>query len=60
MTISFKLPIAYNDKQTHQFYVGLVEGDGTITVDEIRGRPRVRVRVDLKNDKDGLNANKLK
>jgi Cytochrome C and Quinol oxidase polypeptide I/LAGLIDADG endonuclease len=44
------LPGAY----IKQFFVGLLDGDGTITVDKFRNRARVRFIISLKNHPDNL------
>lgn len=41
-----------------QFFVGLLEGDGTITVDQCRNTVRVRIIISLKNEK--MNESMLK
>ena len=43
------LLIPYNDKQIFQFFIGLLEGDGTITVDKFRTKSRIRIVISLTN-----------
>lgn len=53
---TFILALPYNKKQLYQFFIGLLEGDGTITVDLIREKIlRVRIVIALKNDFHNLN-----
>ena len=40
--------IHYNKKQIHSFFIGLQEGDGTITVDQFRNKYRIRIVISLK------------
>ena len=39
----------YNKKQIYQFFKGLLEGDGTITVDQAHNNFRIRIVIALKN-----------
>ena len=58
-TLHYMVPIVtYNNQQIYQFFIGLLEGDGTITVDLLRNRNfRVRIVISLKNHL--LNINML-
>lgn len=48
----------YNKEQLYQYFIGLLEGDGTITVDLIRNKIfRIRIVISLKNHP--LNINML-
>lgn len=42
--------IPYNNKQIYQFFIGLLEGGGTITVDKFRKKSRIRIEISLNND----------
>ena len=39
----------YNKEQIFQFFIGLLEGDGTITVDKFKNQSRIRIVISLKN-----------
>jgi len=45
--VSFLLP--YNNKQIYPFFLGLLEGEGTITVDKFRNKSRIRIVISLSN-----------
>ena len=47
--------VPYNINQLNQYQIGLIEGDGTITVDLIRNRIyRIRIIISLKNNEANL------
>lgn len=51
----------YNKNQINQFFIGLLEGDGTITVDQIRNNFRIRIVISLKQHTYNITMlNKLK
>lgn len=50
--VSFLIP--YNHKQIFQFFIGLLEGAGTITVDKFRNSFRIRIVISLKNLPDNI------
>lgn len=41
--------IPYNNKQIYQYFLGLLEGEGTITVDPFRNKSRIRIVISLSN-----------
>ena len=41
--------VPYNNQQIYQFFLGLLEGDGTITVDQFRNKSRIRIVISLIN-----------
>ena len=41
--------VPYNNQQIYQFFIGLLEGDGTITVDQFRNKSRIRIVISLAN-----------
>ena len=45
----YMVPIPYHKQQIYQFFIGLLEGDGTITVDRFRTKSRVRIVLHLSN-----------
>ena len=52
----FMIAHPYNKEQLFQFFIGLLEGEGTITVDILRKtKLRVRIVIALKNDFNNLN-----
>jgi cytochrome c oxidase subunit 1 len=52
----FMIAHPYNKEQLFQFFIGLLEGDGTITVDILRKKKlRVRIVIALKNDIHNIN-----
>jgi len=50
--VSFLIP--YNNKQIYQFFIGLLEGDGTITVDQFRNKFRIRIVISLINSPQNI------
>lgn len=45
----------YSTNQLKQFFIGLFEGDGTLTVDKLNNRYRVRIIISLKVCYDNIN-----
>jgi hypothetical protein len=44
-----RLKIEHNKEYIHKFFIGLLEGDGSIIVDQIGKKSRVRISLSLKN-----------
>jgi cytochrome c oxidase subunit 1 len=53
-THKVSLLVPYSHKQIYQFFIGLLEGNGTITVDKFRNKYRLRIVISLKNLPDNI------